>query len=138
MKIITEVRILAPVEVVWQAFNDPENILQWDRSGDWRTIKASNDLRIGGILKLRIESRDGTSEFDFAATYTRIELNRLIEWQQIDDGRLIRVKFTENGIATVVRQTFDADPAIPEGEERADWQGVLESFARHVAKKRAA
>lgn len=138
MKIITESRIIAPVEVVWQAFNDPKDILQWDKSDDWQTIKVSNDLRIGGLLKLRIEARNGESAFDFVATYTRVELNRLIEWRQMNDGRLIRVKFTENGLATVVRQTFDADPKDSEGKERADWQSVLEGFARHVAKKCAA
>ena len=138
MKITTEAKISAPVDVVWRIFNDPEDIVQWDRSDEWQTIKASNDLKIGGLLELRIEARDGKSGFHFTATYTRVELNRLIEWRQMDDDRLIRVEFTENGVATVVRQTFNADPEIPEGEERADWQSVLENFARYVAKKHAA
>jgi len=34
----------------------------------------------------------------------------------MDDGRLVRVKFIEKGVATLVRQRFDADPAIPEDE----------------------
>ncbi|MDN5788895.1 SRPBCC domain-containing protein [Pseudorhodobacter sp.] len=138
MKIIAETKIPAPINVVWRAFNDPDDILQWDTSDEWHTIKASNDLKVGGLLELRIEAIDGKSGFDFAATYTRIELNRLIEWRQMDDDRLIRVEFSENGAGTVVRQTFNADPKIPSDEERADWQGVLDNFGRHVAKKHGA
>jgi len=113
MKIVTETKIPAPINVVWRAFNDPDDILQWDTSDEWYTITASNDLKIGGLLELRIEARDGKSGFDFAATYTQVELNRLIEWRQMEDDRLVRVEFTENGTGTVVRQTFAADPSIP-------------------------
>ncbi len=135
MKIITETKIPAPIDAVWRAFNDPDDILQWDTSDEWHTITASNDLKVSGLLELRIEVKDGKSGFDFAATYTQVEPNRLIEWRQMDDDRLVRMEFAENGTSTVVRQTFNADPTIPNDEERADWQGVLDNFGRHVAAK---
>ena len=87
------------------------------------------------MLELRIESKVGKSGFDFAAIYTQVETNRLIEWRQMDDDRLIRVDFSENGTGTIVRQTFNADPTIPSDEEQADWQSVLDNFGRHVAAK---
>ena len=68
MRIRTEVLIDAPLDVVWRAFNDPAEITQWDASDDWRTTWASNDLRVGGLLRLRIEPRHGEAGFDFAAT----------------------------------------------------------------------
>ncbi|WP_413521277.1 SRPBCC domain-containing protein [Psychrobacter glacincola] len=136
MKIITETKISAPIDVVWHAFNDPNDILQWDSCGEWHTITASNDLKVGGFLELRIESKVGKSGFDFAAIYTQVETNRLLEWRQMDDDRLIRVDFSENGTGTIVRQTFNADPTIPSNEEWADWQGVLDNFGRYVAAKR--
>lgn len=135
MKIIAETKIPAPIDVVWRAFNDPNDILQWDSCDEWHTITASNDLKVGGLLELRIESKVGKSGFDFAAIYTQVETNRLIEWRQMDDDRLIRVDFSENGTDTIVRQTFNADPTIPSDEEQADWQGVLDNFGRHVAAK---
>lgn len=138
MKIIVETIIPAPINLVWQTFNDPDDILHWDVSDEWHAISASNDLKVGGLLKLRIEDRDGKSGFDFAATYTQVEQNRLIEYRHMNDDRLVRVEFSENGAGTVVRQTFNADPKIPSDEERADWQGVLDNFGRHVAKKHGA
>lgn len=79
MKIAIESRVAAPIHAVWKAFNDPDDILVWDACDDWRAAKASNDLRVGGMLALRIEARDGETGFDFAATYTRVEPERLIE-----------------------------------------------------------
>ncbi len=138
MKIIIEVKIPAPIEAVWRAFNDPAEIVQWDASDEWHTIRASNDLKVGGLLELRIEAKDGKSGFDFAATYTQVEPNCLLEWRQVDDDRLVRVEFSESGIGTVVRQTFEADSMIPRDEERSDWQGVLDNIGRHVAAKHGA
>lgn len=138
MKIITETEILAPIDAVWRAFNDPDDILQWDASDEWHTIAVSNDLKVGGLLELRIAAKDGKSGIDFTATYTQVEPSCLIEWRQMDDDRLVRVEFAETGTGTVVRQTFDADPTIPGDEERADWQGVLDNFGRHVAAKHRA
>lgn len=135
MKIITETKIPAPIDVVWRAFNDSDDILQWDSCDEWHTITASNDLKVGGLLELRIEAKVGKSGFDFVAIYTQVEANCLIEWRQMDDDRLVRVDFSENGTGTIVRQTFDADPTIPSDEERADWQGVLDNFGRYVAAK---
>ena len=135
MKIVTDIKIPVPIDIVWRAFNDPSDILHWDSCDEWHTITASNDLRVGGLLELRIESKVGQSGFDFVAIYTHIETNRLIEWRQRDDDRGIRMDFLENDTGTIVRQTFDADPTIPSNEEQADWQGVLDNFGRYVATK---
>lgn len=135
MKILAEVIVPAPIQAVWRAFNDPAEIVGWDASDEWHTIRASNDLRVGGQLNLRIEAKAETSGFDFSAIYTRVEPNHLIEWRQMSDNRLVCVTFAEHGAGTVVRQTFDADPTIPHDEERAEWQGVLDNFRRHVTAK---
>lgn len=138
MKIIIEVSIPAPIDAVWHAFNDPAQIVQWDASDEWHTTRASNDLKVGGQLKLRIEVKNGNSGFDFTATYTQVKSNRLLEWRQVDDDRVVRVEFAESGAGTIVRQRFDADPTIAHDEERADWQGVLDNFKQYVAAKHGA
>ena len=132
MKITVEANIDAPIDAVWRAYNDPDGIVQWDASNDWHTTKASNDLRVGGLLELRIEAKDGGTGLDFAATYTRLEPKRLIEWR-MDEDRYVRVEFIEMGTAVTVRVTFDAECTISVDEQQLEWQGVLDSFARHVA-----
>jgi uncharacterized protein YndB with AHSA1/START domain len=132
MKIMTEVLIDAPIETVWRAFNDPADILQWDASDDWRTTWASNDLQVGGLLRLHIEPRHEGTAFDFTATYTRVEPMRMVEWRTHDDHH-VRVEFTATTAGVTVRQTFDAEPTPSVDEQRQDWQGVLDNFARHAA-----
>ncbi len=132
MQIRTQAHILAPIETIWRVFNDPDEILKWDASPEWRTIKASNDLRVGGSLQLRIEPCGDRESFDYAVTYTRIEPMTLIEWRNNNDDRYVRVDFsaTDNGV--LVCQTFDADPGLSVNEQQDDWQRVLDNFARHV------
>lgn len=131
MKIMTEALIDAPIGTVWRTFNDPADIVLWDASDDWRTTWASNDLQVGGLLKLRIEPRHEGTGFDFTATYTRLEPMRVIEWRT-DDDRHVRVEFAETEAGIIVHQLFDAEPTPSVDEQRQDWQGVLDNFARHV------
>lgn len=131
MKIKIQTSVAAPLGDTWQAFNNPEDILQWDATDDWRTTHATNDLRVGGQLLLRIEANDAGQGFDFVATYTQIELNRLIEFRD-SDGRLVRLEFVESDKGVTIHQTFDADTAQPEDQQREEWQTVLNRFARYV------
>src|SRR3954447_19432981 len=136
MKITIETHVAAPIADVWRAFNNPDDIVRWDASDDWHTTWASNDLKVGGKLLLRIEANDGGSGmgFDFAATYTQIEPNRLIELRE-DDDRMARLEFIETDTGVTLRQTFDADSKLPEDQQRADWQAVLDRFARYVERQ---
>jgi uncharacterized protein YndB with AHSA1/START domain len=131
VKITTEALIDVPIETVWRAFNDSTEIVRWDASAEWHTTWASNDLELGGLLKLRIESKHDGSGFDFVATYIRIEPMRVIEWQT-DDDRNVHIEFVETEAGVIVRQIFDAEPIPSVDEQRQDWQGVLDNFARHV------
>jgi uncharacterized protein YndB with AHSA1/START domain len=84
MKITIEKNIIATIDEVWKAFNNPDDILQWDYTNEWKTTWVSNDLKVGGKLLLRIENSENSENsegFDFSATYTQIELNRLIEFR---------------------------------------------------------
>lgn len=134
MKITIETKVAAPIADVWRAFNNPDDIVQWDASDDWHTTWASNDLQVGGKLLLRIEANDGGMGFDFAATYTQIELNQLIEFRE-DDDRMVRLEFIEIDTGVTIRQTFDAELTHTEDHQRADWQAVLDRFARHVERQ---
>ena len=55
MQITIEKNIIATIDEVWNAFNNPDDILQWDYTDEWKTTWVSNDLKVGGQLLLFIE-----------------------------------------------------------------------------------
>lgn len=131
-RITVETIIDAPVEEVWRAYTTPDDIIRWNAaSEDWHTKAAEVDLREGGAFSSRMEARDGSMGFDFAGTYTRIEPNRLIEYDF--GGRQARVDFIPGTDGVTVRVAFDAEDTHSIEEQRAGWQAILDSFARHVA-----
>lgn len=131
MQITIERHVAAPVDVVWRAWTTPEDIVRWNAaSDDWHTTRASVDLREGGTFSSRMEAKDGSAGFDFEGTYTKVEPMRRIE-AMLGDRRLV-VEFEAGPGGTIVRETFDADDAYPEAQQRAGWEAILERFARHV------
>ena len=72
-KIVVESLVKAPLEVVWDSYNNPQDIEQWNTaSADWHTVNSKNDLRVGGQFSNRMEAKDGSMGFDFSGTYTEI------------------------------------------------------------------
>lgn len=130
MKVTVETSVQAPIDEVWRMFNDPADMMLWDASDGWRITSATNDLRVGGGLELRIEAEYGGS-YGFRATYTEVVPMRTIAWRN-DHGRHTRIEFRDGNGAVHVCQTFEADPEPSMEEQRQDWQAVLDRFARHV------
>jgi uncharacterized protein YndB with AHSA1/START domain len=131
MKITIERRIAAPVDAVWRAWTTPEDIVRWNAaSDDWHTVRASVDLRVGGTFTSRMEAKDGSMGFDFEGTYTKVETQRRLE-AMLGDRALV-VEFEPGPDGTTVRETFDAEPTHSLEQQRAGWQAILDSFARHV------
>jgi len=134
MKITVETLIAAPIEEVWAAWNNPEDIKQWNAaSDDWHTTAATVDLREGGTFSSRMEAKDGGMGFDFAGTYIRIEEHQLIE-SKFGDSTL-RVEFVPRNGEVSMRETFDAENTHSEEQQRQGWQAILDRFARHVESK---
>jgi uncharacterized protein YndB with AHSA1/START domain len=132
MKITVTTAIKAPVARVWDAYNSPADIMQWNQaSHDWHTPRATVDLRVGGKFLSRMEARDGSAGFDFEGTYTRVDPHRAISYRMAD-GRVADITFTGTGGATEVSVTFDAETENPVEMQRGGWQAILDSFGRHV------
>ena len=132
MQITVEATVKAPIEHVWQTWNDPRAIEQWNAaSPDWHTPRASVDLREGGKFSSRMEARDGSMGFDFEGIYTRIEPPRLIEYVMGDD-RKVRIEFIPVGNFVQVRETFDAENTFTHEQQREGWQSILDNFTRHA------
>lgn len=131
-QITVETQVAAPIEEVWRAYTTPADIKQWNAaSDDWHTPAATVDLRVGGAFSSRMEAKDGSMGFDFAGTYTKIEPHKLIEYEF--GGRSARVEFTPDRNGVRVKVAFDPESEYPIEQQRAGWQSILDSFARHVA-----
>jgi uncharacterized protein YndB with AHSA1/START domain len=132
MKITVESAINAPLPNVWDAFNTPADIKQWNAaSDDWHTTHSTVDLREGGQFLSRMEAKDGSSGFDFGGTYTRVVPQQLVEYR-MGDGREVKVEFAKQGNGTHVKTVFDAETQNSPEMQRAGWQAILDNFKRHV------
>lgn len=137
MKIVVSAAVAAPIGAVWSAYTTPEDIMAWNAaSPDWHTTASTVDLRPGGLFSSRMEAKDGSFGFDFAGRYNRIIPHQLIEYEFGD--RLALVEFAEGAGGVTVTVTFDSEQTHSEEQQRAGWQAILDSFARHVAAGRAA
>lgn len=138
MKITVETRVNASLTRVWDAWNNPADIEQWNSAQeDWHTTHSTVDLREGGKFLSRMEAKDGSEGFDFEGTYTRIVPHSTIEYR-MGDGREVQVEFRESDAGVLVRTTFDAENVYPPEVQRHGWQAILDNFARYVAAGRSA
>lgn len=135
MKITIETVVRADLDQVWQAWNTPEDIKQWNTAQeDWHTTHSSVDLREGGKFLSRMEAKDGSFGFDFEGTYTRVVPKQVIEYR-IGDGREVQSEFVERADGVLVKSTFDAESENPPELQRAGWQAILDNFGRYVEAK---
>jgi len=135
MKITVETAVKAPLERVWDSYNDPRDIVRWNAaSEDWHTTRSTVDLRVGGRFLSRMEARDGSMGFDFEGTYTRVVPHETIEYR-MDDGREVKVDFVPREDVVVVTTTFDAETEHPAEMQQAGWQAISDSFGRYVEAK---
>lgn len=138
MQITIETTANAPLDVVWDAWNTPADIMQWNAaSDDWHTTASMVDLREGGTFNSRMEAKDGSFGFDFAGTYTRVVPHELIEYS-LGDARHVSVEFSVKADGVHVRTTFDAEDENSAEMQRAGWQAIADNFARYVERKHSA
>jgi len=135
MKITVETLVNAELNKVWDAWNDPADIRQWNTAQeDWHTTKSTVDLRDGGKFLSRMEAKDGSAGFDFEGTYTRIVPQSVIEYR-MSDGREVKVEFVKRPGGVLVKETFDAETENTPELQRHGWQAILDNFGRHVEAK---
>jgi uncharacterized protein YndB with AHSA1/START domain len=127
-----EVIINAPVNKVWNMFNAPEHITQWNAaSDDWHAPYAKNDLKEGGRLICTMAAKDGSASFDFLATYNKIIPEKLIEYT-LDDDRKVSILFVEDKGAVTVTETFEAESSHSLELQQNGWQAILDNFKKYV------
>lgn len=135
MKITVETLVKAELSKVWDAWNNPADIKQWNSAQeDWHTTQSTVDLREGGKFSARMEAKDGSMGFDFEGTYTRVVPNEAVEYR-MSDGREVQVEFVESPDGVLVKETFDAETENTPEMQRQGWQAILDNFGRYVEAK---
>jgi uncharacterized protein YndB with AHSA1/START domain len=69
-KITIEITVNRDLDFVWNSWTQPDHILKWNHaSDDWHTVRALNELKVGGKFFYRMEAKDGSFGFDFESNY---------------------------------------------------------------------
>jgi uncharacterized protein YndB with AHSA1/START domain len=130
--ITVETTILAPIEVVWQYFTDPEHVKNWNyASPDWHTPKAENDLVVGGKFSYVMAAKDGSFSFDFWGIYDVIKENELLNYT-LGDNRKVSVEFLSIGDDSKIIETFEAETENSLELQKTGWQAILNNFKKYV------
>jgi len=127
-----EAIVNAPVTKVWDSWNNPEHITQWNSaSDDWHTPIAKVDLRVGGSFTSRMEAKDGSMGFDFEGIYDVVTEYEYIEYT-MSDGRKVKIQFIAEGERTKVIVSFDAESMNPVEMQEQGWQAILDNFKKYT------
>ncbi|PWS30335.1 SRPBCC family protein [Pedobacter paludis] len=130
--ITVKATVNAPVEKVWEFWNNPEHIKGWAfASPEWHAPKAENDLRKDGKFSTTMAAKDGSMSFDFGGTYTTVEENKLIEYV-LEDGRKVKIVFEADGDQTHITETFDPENMNPIEMQQGGWQAILDNYKTYT------
>lgn len=131
-RITVEATVNAPVSKVWEAWNTPSDIMQWNTPDpSWHTPSSENDLRVGGKFKNRMEAKDGSFGFDFEGVYDSVILHQEITYT-MGDGRQATTIFTAQDGQTRVATTFDPETQNAPEFQQQGWQSILNNFVKYV------
>ena len=126
--------INAPIEKVWEIWNNPDDILLWNVASDeWHNLKVENDLRPGGKFLFAMALKDGSLNFDFEGVYDEVKTNGLISYT-LGDGRQTTITFTKDSPVKLT-EAFDADRSMAIDMQRDFCQAVLISFKKYAESK---
>ncbi|MBN8870178.1 MAG: SRPBCC domain-containing protein [Solirubrobacterales bacterium] len=135
--------VRAPIEMVYRAFIDPDELVRWMHPDDFTGVSATNDPRVGGRGEL-IHAMDGEEVGGFNWEYTELvpDSRLVMDWQFGGYGQdpgghrsrlTVELRESEPG-ATEVTLTHDRlGEAPPGGHLGVDsgWTQALESLGRH-------
>ncbi len=141
--------INAPIEKVWEYWNEPRHIEGWAfASDDWMASNATNDLAVGGKFKTTMSAKDPPSassgqesvSFDFEGVYTRVEELKAIEYdmEKAPDeksARHVKVEFENTPDGVKITETFDPENENPLEMQKDGWQSILNNFKKYTERR---
>lgn len=131
-QITVQTTINAPIEKVWTYFTKTEHVCKWNQaSADWHCPKAVNDLREGGKFCYTMAAKDGSMEFDFSGTFTKVDAPTTLSYL-LDDNRTVTINFQQNENGVLLTETFEAESENSLELQEYGWGCILESFKTYV------
>jgi uncharacterized protein YndB with AHSA1/START domain len=95
--------INAPVNLVWEAWTDPEHLIKWWAPQGMKTKIVEHDFKVGGKWKYTMPMPDG-NEFSSEGTYLEIVPNKKIittaDMKPMTEGVELHVTFEADGDKT--------------------------------------
>ncbi len=133
MDLITVESIIeAPIDMVWDFWTKPEHVMHWNfASNDWHCPRANSDFNIGGEFHYIMAAKDGSVEFDFCGTFTKIIDKTFIEIF-LEDGRELNIQFESEGNTTKIIETFEPEEINSIELQKQGWQAILNNFKLYV------
>lgn len=130
-KITVTATVNADVKKVWDAYTNPAHIVNWNFADpSWHCPSATNDMKVGGTYKARMEAKDGSFGFDFEAIYTQIEMGKSFVYEF--GGRTAEVTFEDLGNATSVVVSFDPEEQNSIELQQQGWQAIMNNFKKYA------
>lgn len=124
--------IEASIENVWALWTDPAHVKNWNfASNDWHCPRANSDFVVGGEFHYIMAAKDGSVEFDFCGTFTKIIDQSAIQIF-LEDGREMNLQFITEGQATKVIETFEPEEVNSLELQKQGWQAILNNFKAYV------
>ncbi len=133
--VITRV-FAAPCALVFRAWTDPKQMVQWWSPQEIECRSVSADLKIGGAYRIHMVSEKG--DHIAVGKYLEIIPNKLVKfsWQwenyAIPDS-VVTVEFEDLGKTTRLTLTHEG---VPDQEDLADhkrgWTSAIEKFAQLI------
>ena len=134
MEITISVEIKSPIDKVWDYWNAPKHIVNWNfASDDWQTTTAINNLRVNEKFSYYMEAKDKSFGFNFSETYSKIITNELIEIV-LDDSRKVKIAFLGDETTTKIVQSFEAENENEAELQKTGWQNILNNFKKYCEK----
>ncbi len=130
--ILLKIIICGKLNDVWNAWNTPENIIEWYQGHqDWSTIEAINNFQIGSSFKYVMNSKDKKSKFTLEGSYLEIIEFKKIRYS-LKDKREIETSFQQlcNKVQIIQKVELDARNST---ENQAEWwRNILINFKKHI------
>ncbi len=135
-KLTISAEINKPVDQVWEAYNDPKDIVNWNFAHEsWSCPSSENDLQVGGKFKNRMEAKDGIFGFYFEGVYDDVKPLELIKYH-MEAGREVETNFKALNLnKTEISVKFDPETQNPEDMQLQGWQAILNSFKNYAETK---
>ena len=134
LKVVVTRVINAPCEMVFRAWTDPQQMVQWWSPENIECRSVDADLKIGGAYRIHMVSEKG--DHIAVGNYREIIPNQRLQftWQWENDAMpdsVVTVDFENLGKTTRLTLTHEG---CPDQEDAADhnrgWNSAIEKFAR--------